>query len=265
MDPSDAVRRLYDLSDETERLTRPGRGELVRLRTWDIFERFLPAAGTVLDVGGGPGVHAAHLAAMGFDVTLVDPVERHVEAADARSCANAPITALLGDARSLPVADGSADVVLLMGPLYHLLDRGDRDLALAEVLRVLRPGGRALIEAITPGAWLLAATAQNHLGPPELWDEFDRTLTTGLSGDREAGNGEFWAFHHRPDELTTEMTLAGLSVERLVGVEGFGWLLGELAQRMADPADLLRALRLCESDPSMLGVSAHLMAVATTA
>lgn len=63
----------------------------------------------------------------------------------------------------------------------------------------------------------------------------------------------FWAYFHRPDELVTELELAGFSDIQLRSVEGFAWLLGDLPQRMSDPADLLRAIRLTESEPSSSG------------
>lgn len=49
------VRRRYEIGEENDRLTRLGRGELIRHRTWDIFERLMPGKGKVADVGGGPG------------------------------------------------------------------------------------------------------------------------------------------------------------------------------------------------------------------
>jgi SAM-dependent methyltransferase len=116
------VARRYESTDEDARLWQPGKGDLVRLRSWDIFERFLPWSGRVLDVGGGPGTHAAHLAARGYEVTLVDPVPRHVELATRRAGEGSTpsFDARLGSAGDLPVDDGSVDAVLLMGPLYHL-------------------------------------------------------------------------------------------------------------------------------------------------
>jgi hypothetical protein len=47
-----------------------------------------------------------------------------------------------------------------------------------------------------------------------------------------------------------------------IAIEGFAWLLGDIERRMSAPEELLRAIRLSESDPSMLGVSAHVMGVA---
>ena len=62
-----------------------------------------------------------------------------------------------------------------------------------------------------------------------------------------------------------EVTGAGLILEGLYGVEGPGWLLSDITARLADPrrrADLLQVARLLESEPAMLGVSAHLLVVA---
>jgi len=60
---------------------------------------------------------------------------------------------------------------------------------------------------------------------------------------------------------------AGLNLEGLYGLEGPGWFLSDVTARLADPrrrTDLLRVARLFESEPSVLGVSAHLLVVART-
>jgi SAM-dependent methyltransferase len=256
------VRRRYELVDEDERLWQPGLGDLVRLRTWDIFDRLLPERWCVADIGGGPGTHAAYLARKGYDVVLIDPVRRHVEAARAR-CASqpqAPFRVDQAEARRLPLADGSVDAALMMGPLYHLVQRDERLAALKEAARVLRPGGRVLAEVITRYAWVIDATLKGLLGAADTWADFDWILRTGQSKDPEkVVDGTFWAYFHRPGELATELDLAGFSDIQLLAVEGFAWLLDDLPQRMSDPADLLRAIRLTESEPSMLGASAHVI------
>jgi len=259
------VTRRYEVVDEDDRLWQAGLGDLVRLRTWDLFDRFLPEHGRVADIGGGPGTHAAYLARRGHDVVLIDPVPRHVEAAAARSASQpqALFDVQQAEARHLPLADGSVDAALLMGPLYHLVERGDRLAALREAARILRPGGHILAEVITRHAWVMDATLKGLLDDATTWEDFDWILRTGQSKDPDKlVDGGFWAYFHRPDELVAELELAGFSEIQLVSVEGFAWLLGDLPQRMTDPADLLRAVRLTESEPSMLGASAHIIASA---
>jgi hypothetical protein len=73
------------------------------------------------------------------------------------------------------------------------------------------------------------------------------------------------AYFHRPEDLRAEMLDAGLEMVGLFGIEGPGWILPDVAERLADARrrdDLLRIARLLESEPSILASSAHLLAVA---
>src|SRR5205807_874579 len=115
----------------------------------------------VLDVGGGPGAYAEWLADVGYDVKLVDALPLHVE--QARHRAAGRFIAEEGDARSLPEKDDSYDVVLLLGPLYHLVERGERLGALAEARRVLRPRGLLAAAAISRFGSLLDAFLRGML------------------------------------------------------------------------------------------------------
>jgi SAM-dependent methyltransferase len=147
MSDADDIRRFYQAGLEAGRLLE-GSGVIELARTQDILERHLPPPpARVLDVGGGTGVYARWLAGRGYDVHLVDPSPRHVEEAQAHEGPSLARVAI-GDARRLDDADGSADAVLLLGPLYHLVEKDDRLRALAEARRVVRPGGVVVAAAI---------------------------------------------------------------------------------------------------------------------
>lgn len=90
---------------------------------------------TVLEVGCGPGELSERLAReLGADVVAIDLSERMVELARARG-----VEASVADVQSLPFADASFDCVVAAWMLYHV---ADVDLGLAEIARVLRPGGQ---------------------------------------------------------------------------------------------------------------------------
>ena len=125
----------YERADEAGRLFS-GVGQLELARMQELLVRNMPSPpATVLDVGGGPGAYSLWLSGLGYAVHLTDPVSKHVEQARlaAEQQPDSPIDHIsLGDARCLDEDDASADVVLLMGPLYHLTDRPDRIAALGE-------------------------------------------------------------------------------------------------------------------------------------
>jgi SAM-dependent methyltransferase len=249
----------YDLGLEHDRLTAEPSLELIR--TQILLTRFLPAApARVLDVGGGGGVHANWLRVQGYDVDLLDPVPLHVEQAKALG-----VRARLGDARGLEEADGSYDAVLLLGPLYHLVDRDERVRALAEAHRVVRAGGVVMAAAISRYASLFEGFYREYVDAPGFTPMMREDLRSGQHRNPEKTAERFTtAYFHTPDELQTELADAGLAVEALLPVEGpLQWTPG-LVQRLADPVQrevILAILAEIEGDRALLAASAHLLAV----
>jgi SAM-dependent methyltransferase len=246
----------------------PGKLELERVR--ELMTRFLPALPAVVyDVGGGTGVHALWLAGRGYAVHLLDIVPLHIELALRASVARpeaALAEAIVGDARSLPWADGSGDAVLFFGPLYHLTARGDRLRALREALRVLKPGGVLLAAAISRFASALDGVREGYLADPAFAAIVEGDLRDGHHRN-PTGKPEYFmdTFFHHPDELRGEIAEAGFEVNGVFGVEGPGWLANDFDAWWDDPERrerLLRLARRLESEPALSGLSAHVMAAA---
>jgi SAM-dependent methyltransferase len=197
---------------------------------------------------------------------LIDPIRRHVEQARRHPASRGSITAELGDARDLRAARASFDAVLLLGPLYHLTERDDRIRALREAARVLGPGGVTFVAAISRFASLFDGLADEFLFDPDFRPIVERDLHEGQH--RNPHRRPHWfttAYFHHPDELRAELEGADLEVVELVGVEGLAGWLPQLDPRWRDAADrelILWAARVVEAEPSLLGLSAHLLAVA---
>jgi SAM-dependent methyltransferase len=266
----EAIAAHFASGYEADRLHQ-GAGQLDRERSRELLARFLPPApATVLDIGGGPGGHACWLAARGYRVHLIDITPLHVELArQASACQpQAPLaSAEVGDARSLSWANGTADAVVLFGPLYHLTDRGDRVQALREAHRVLRPGGVLLTAAISRFASALDGLCRGFLKDPQFAAIVRRDLANGQHRN-PTGRPEYFmdTFFHHPDELRTEVAEAGFLTAEVYGVEGPCWLLSDF-DAWWDNAEyrdrLLQIARALEREPSLSGISAHLVATAT--
>jgi SAM-dependent methyltransferase len=243
---------------EDTRLRRSAHGRLEYLRTRELVRRFLPArAGLrVLDVGGATGVHAAWLAADGHEVHVVDPVPAHVSSAAALP----GVTATVGDARNLSFPDESADVVLMFGPMYHLTAASDRASALAEAVRVLRPGGLLAAAGISRYLSLMEFGSDGH-----LTSAGEATIASLIATGAYDGHAGFMRTHfHTATELQCEVA-AVLRDVTVYGVEGPAWPALDAAgldafDSLADSA--VRAARLVERDPLLINASAHLIAFA---
>jgi SAM-dependent methyltransferase len=265
--PPPEVLDYYALGEERGRLDQD---PLERARTWDILDRHLPPPpGLVLDVGGAAGAYAFGLAERGYAVHLVDPVPLHVQQALETSANRATgrlASATIGDARALDRPAASVDVLLMLGPLYHLLDRADRLAALVEARRVLTPGGRLFAAAISRFASLLDGLRGELFDQPLFPPIVERDLADGQHRN-DTGLAKFFttAFFHRPDELGAEVEEAGFTLEGVLAVEGPAALMPDLRRRWEAPAQrqtLLRFLRMVEREPSLSGASFHLLAVA---
>ena len=276
------VRRFYEENyREADRLTGSPHGQAEFLRTQELLRRLLPGPpAIILDVGGGPGIYARWLAADGYAVHLIDLVPGHARAARAaRPAATAHVaaraartaqgartargaatlSASVGDARRLPAGGGTADAVLMLGPLYHLTERADRVTALREAARAARPGGMVIAAAISRNAALMDMTQQGRITAATLPGLLDAYAT----GINDPGTGFTTAYFHRPEELAAEFSAAGLPGPQVFGIEGPLWpLLDAVGVQASDPLfiNAMTCARTFETDPAIIGASSHLLA-----
>ena len=100
----------------------------------------------ILEIGAGTGRYSVTLAKQGHRVTAVELIPRNLEILKSKLDGTERITPILGNALDLSVLpDASFSVTLVLGPMYHLYTREEKLQALAEAVRVTKPGGYLLV------------------------------------------------------------------------------------------------------------------------
>ncbi|MFP5320935.1 MAG: class I SAM-dependent methyltransferase [Acidimicrobiia bacterium] len=249
----EALIDLYARKDESTRLARrEGRVELLRTRA--LLRQRLEPAQRILDVGGADGVHASWLIDDGHEVEIVDLVPLHVERARRKG-----LRARTGDGRQLPFDDASFDVVLLLGPLYHLTTAEDRARCLAEAQRVLRDDGLLAAAAVSR-----LSVALDHIRKGRFDDAGFRSAARRIvdSGRDDTGYGAGLFYFHTPSELHDELAAAAFGRVEVHGVEGPAWPLIDVDATADDPlvAQVLEIAEMADGEPAAVAASAHLLA-----
>jgi 2-polyprenyl-3-methyl-5-hydroxy-6-metoxy-1,4-benzoquinol methylase len=151
------VEDFYAAYDEDTRLTRDNVHRVEWIATTAVLAEHIGPGARIIDVGAGTGAYTLHFARRGYGVTAVDLVDHHVRRLAERAAGEglSNVACAQADARDLSAfAEASFDVVLCMGPLYHLGDEADRSRCIEECLRVLAPGGLLALAYVSKNAAL---------------------------------------------------------------------------------------------------------------
>lgn len=259
----DEIKDFYENNyKENERMIRQ---PLEFYRCKEIISRYLTQNDMeIADIGGATGVFSYWLTEMNHKVHLLDYTPSHIEQAKENGKKNniALESYTCGDARQLPFSDNQFDLVLEMGPLYHLQNRDDRILCLREAKRVLKNGAIVICEVISRYANIFEGFQHNLIDDERFIDILDENLSTG----NHSPNGTPYfttAYFHTCDEIINELKESGFIDISVIPVEGFGSVLNvhEYFQNEHKKELLLKYIRETETIPELLGVSGHLIAV----
>ena len=137
----DALNAYYSRYDEEGRLLSL-HGQVEYRTTMRYIHRYLTPGIRILEIGAGTGRYSLALAAEGYDVTAVELIPHNLALLREKIKPEMRISTHQGNALDLSfLPDGEYDMVLLLGPMYHLYREEDKITALTEALRLAKSGG----------------------------------------------------------------------------------------------------------------------------
>ena len=256
----------YSSYDEKNRLLV--RHSLERLRTQEIITRYLgKSSRNILDIGGAAGVYSFWLANQGHSVDLIDITPKHIEQAKETEIKGSIKlhSALVGDACELPFSDEYYDIVLLMGPMYHILDKAKRNLALREAKRVLKKDGIMFIAAISKYASMFDGFFENIVDDNNFYKIVIEDIDTGKHINTTSNHQYFTdSYFHHPEELKKEVVEAELHIVDFLAVEGLGNYIPNVESKLTNEnykEKLFNVLRKTEKESSIMGISNHFLCI----
>jgi 2-polyprenyl-3-methyl-5-hydroxy-6-metoxy-1,4-benzoquinol methylase len=213
----------YNSYDEEIRLNKSNVHKLEYLTTIKYIEKVMPPKSKILDVGAGTGAYAFYFANKGFPVIAGDIVPKLVDIMREK-VANTTLDMKihLWDARDLSMLDsGKFDVVLCMGPLYHLKGEKDRSKVIGQCLRVLKDGGIIVSAYINRfAAYLLEFSSSDDLARDEII--LNDTLSLGHTIKEKLSSFYFSS----PEEIETLMEKHKIEKIASIGTDGIAYMLG---------------------------------------
>ena len=216
--------------------------------------------------GGGPGRYTIELAKRGYDVVLLDLTpsnlafaRRQVQRAKLGTRVQSVVEGTIVDLSRF--ADNTFDAVICTGgPLSHVVDRQDRERAIAELIRVARPGAPICASVMGRLGVLVLELME---GP----DEIELPLFAHLrdTGEYWGGAGFTPCYFFLPEELRAAFSDKGVDIVELVGLEGLSSRQPRHFNQVAKHETRFKIwlethYKTC-THPSVVGMSDHMLIV----
>ena len=243
-----------------------------------ILEKLPKPPAVIYDIGGAYGEYSWWLSSLGYEVHLFDLSETNIlmsKALENEYPGIALKAAEVCDARAVPRPDKSADAVLLMGPLYSIIEYGERIAAIKESYRLLKDEGILFSAALPPYRVLISRLAvyrenesaiRRQLDNPEVISLIQRALEDGcyINPERRLTPGLGSCHLHTSKALREELYAGGYDTDSLHGVMGGAWLAPNLDELLANEETrntLFKTVRMISTHEETIGLYGHMLAV----
>lgn len=262
----DKIRAYYKNFNEDSRLSSDNSGRLEFDMTMRLLEKYLPDEGTILDLGGATGVYTFPLAQKGYKMYLADLSEDLINQArekKEKQNKNNVISCDVVNAIDLSKYENNQfDVVLMFGPLYHLLDEQERIKCIKEVNRVLKRGGIVFASFIPYLSGSIAIVDRYFRHPEQVnTHNLDEVFKTGKFNNADK-NGFQEGYYPNAKEIVGLFAEYGFALSNLSSIRGFGYEREDSIYNIKDKAVFNKVLELIEqtsTNESIIETCGHAM------
>ena len=258
------IAEYYNGDPEREN-ARLERHQLEHDLTWRYLNQYLPTHGSILEVGAATGRYTLDLAKRGYSITAVDLSVANIELCRKRLTGEGlqgQVQLVVADARDLSsVTARGFDIVLLMGPLYHLIEESDRRLAVQEAFDRLRTGG-ILFSSFISCFGIMGDLLRNLPDWIEDQAEVESLLARGKRPD-DHPRGGFRGYFAKLAEIAPLHEAIGFETLTLAGVEPAISADDESYNRLQGKQRQLWLDLFCRlsTESTIIGASRHLLYV----
>lgn len=243
--------------DETLRHRSDAFGIIQEIRTKELISRFIGSGKkNILDIGGATGVYSFHLAGCGHDVSLLDIVPQHIQKAkELNEKSDFKLKdIILHDAR-IYKSDNEYDMIILHGPLYHIIDRDQRVILLRNMKRLLSNDGVILGFGISRYAGYFYGVRSGRILQSDYGDIVSDEVESGIRD-----SGPSWYFH-KPEELESEFIDAGMKVIDMKSVVTQIWMLPDIDNMIMDTKRLKGIIEIAQRYEDEIDIAQDIMCV----
>ena len=242
----------YNKFNEDKRL-KTKHGQIEFLTSIKYIEKYLKKFNNpkIIDIGAGTGAYSIYFYNKGYDVTAVELVKHNLKVIESK---NKNIKLYQGNAIDLSrFEDNSFDIVLLFGPLYHLINVNDKLKAINEAKRIVKKNGLIFISyCLNEYAIITHGFKENYI--KEKINTVDKNFKIITK------ENELYSFV-RLEDINQLLNDSGLKRELILSQDGPTEYIKKVINKMNDKTlDIFfdYHLKTCER-PELLGSGRHVL------
>lgn len=221
------IKGYYSVFKEDERLERDASGKLEFEMAMRKLQKYLPTSATILDLGGAAGAYTFPLAEQGYQMHLADLSETLIEKAREKRLRTGNenvVSCNVVNAIDLSnYTDEQFDVVLLFGPLYHLLDATERNQCIKEVHRVLKKDGLVFASFIPYLSGSIAIVDRHCWDPEQVSIDTLREVFHSGKFMNAANRGFQEGYYPSSEEISQLFSDNRFTQLEISSIRGFGY------------------------------------------